>query len=411
MKIFRESIQAVLPDAAVREALKTKPIGKPVTVIAIGKAAWNMAKAARDILGDQITQGLVITKNRHSKGMIQGIEIMEAGHPVPDENSVLGACRALEMVSKLTEEDLVLFLISGGGSALFEMPLEGLTLGDIMGITQKLLAVGADIREINTVRKHLSQVKGGRFAEACQGAEIYAVVLSDVIGDPLDVIASGPVFPDASTSREALAVLEKYQIPVEDKIRKALALETPKQLPQCESVIAGSVAMLCQAAARSSESLGYHPLILSTSIDCEAREAGKILAAIGRDVLRGEGGRYMPTLPCAIIAGGETVVHIRGKGMGGRNQEAALSAAIGIEGHPNIAILTAGSDGTDGPTEAAGGLVDGETAARIRKTGLPEDYLNENDSLNALNLSGDLIVTGATGTNVNDLMLILICKA
>lgn len=408
MKIMQESLQAVQPDAAVAAALKEREFNKPLTVIAVGKAAWNMADAASRVLDGKIRQGLVVTKSGHSKGEIPGFEIIEAGHPVPDERSILGAERALDMVAGLSDSDAVLFLISGGGSALFEKPLEGVSLEELLEITRQLMASGADIREMNTVRKHLSSVKGGRFGEACGGKEILSIVLSDVIGDSLDVIASGPVFPDPSTSGEAFRILEKYHISLADHVRRAMALETPKQLPHSEYVIAGNVPKLCEAAAKAAGTLGYKPLILSSSVDCEAREAGRFLAAIARDVHFGSCAAFMPETPCVLIAGGETIVRLRGDGKGGRNQEAALAAALGIEGLESVVILCAGSDGTDGPTEAAGGLADGGTARRIRAVTDPEALLDQNDSYHALSIAGDLVVTGPTGTNVNDLMLVLI---
>jgi hydroxypyruvate reductase len=410
--VIKESIRAVLPDSAVRDALNKKTIDKEVTVIAIGKAAWNMARAAKDQLGDKVVRGLVVTKYDHSNGPIPGFEIIEAGHPIPDHNAVAGAGKALEMVSGLTEKDMILLLVSGGGSALFEKPLEGLELEDIMDITDQLLSRGADIVEMNTVRKHLSMVKGGRFAEACKGVEIYVAVLSDVIGDHLDVIASGPAFPDTSTSGDAFRILDKYGITVEDHIREAISIETPKVLQHCESVITGSVTKLCEAAASSCEALGYKPLILSASVDCEAKEAGRMLASLAREAVLSSKSAYKPEAPCAFIAGGETVVHLKGKGKGGRNQEVALSAATGIENLDNVLIFSVGSDGTDGPTEAAGGMVDGGTLERVRQSGiLPEVYLEMNDSYHALEASGDLIVTHATGTNVNDLMVVLVGRA
>lgn len=410
--IIRESLQAVLPDSAVKAALNKKDIDKDVTVIAIGKAAWNMAKAAKDQLGDQVVRGLVVTKYEHSKGPIPGFEIIESGHPIPDENSVRGAGRALEMVSQLSaEKDMILFLVSGGGSAIFEKPLEGVELVDVMEITDQLLSRGADIVEMNRVRKHLSAVKGGRFAEACGGVEVYVAVLSDVIGDHLDVIASGPAFPDTSTSVDALQVLEKYGVTVEDHIREAILKETPKTLQHCENVITGSVTKLCESAAEACAKLGYTPLILSTSVDGEAKEVGRMLASFARELASGMPSGYKLEAPCALITGGETVVRLQGKGKGGRNQEVALSAAIGIEGLENVVIFSVGSDGTDGPTEAAGGMVDGGTLGRILEKGIPaEVYLDQNDSYRALEASGDLLITKATGTNVNDLMVVLAGK-
>lgn len=407
LMIIEESIKAVLPEAAVIKALEKKEFTGNIVVIAIGKAAWNMAHATKNTLGDKVLKGIVVTKYEHSKGPIDGFEIIEAGHPIPDENSVKGASRALVLVSNLTEKDHVIFLISGGGSALFEKPMEGVALKDIMDITNQLLSCGADIVEINTIRKHLSAVKGGRFALQCGRANIYSIVLSDVIGDRLDSIASGPAYPDSSTSEEALRIIDKYRLQVSDHLIEVLNLETPKKVDNCETVITGSVSALCEAAARVAEKIGYKSMLLSSTIDCEAKEAGRFMAAIAREIRRGNAS-IKP--PCAVIAGGETVVRIAGSGKGGRNQELALSAAMGIEGLEEVIVFSLGSDGTDGPTDAAGGIVDGATADRMRASNiLPEVYLDNNDSYHALKASGDLIITGSTGTNVNDL-IVLLCK-
>jgi hydroxypyruvate reductase len=405
-KIIDESIKAVLPEEAVIRALEKKTFDGSIVVISIGKAAWNMAKATKDALGAKVTKGLVITKYKHSKGPIEGFEIVEAGHPIPDENSIRGASLALEMVSDLSENDHVVFLISGGGSALFEKPMEGVALEDIMDITDQLLSCGADIVEINTVRKHLSAVKGGRFAKQCGKANIYAVVLSDVIGDRLDSIASGPAYPDSSTSEQALNVIKKYKLLISEELTEVLKIETPKNIDNCETVITGSVTALCRAASQAAERLHYKPVFLSSTLGCEAKEAGRFMAAIAREIKQGNSD-IKP--PCALILGGETVVRISGTGKGGRNQELALSAAMGIHGLKDVVLFSLGSDGTDGPTEAAGGIVDGETTKRILKTQIePEVYLDNNDSYHALEASGDLIVTGSTGTNVNDLIVLLI---
>ena len=407
LMIIEESIKAVLPEAAVIKALEKKEFTGNIVVIAIGKAAWNMAHATKNTLGDKVLKGIVVTKYEHSKGPIDGFEIIEAGHPIPDENSVKGASRALTLVSNLTEKDHVIFLISGGGSALFEKPMEGVALEDIMDITNQLLSCGADIVEINTIRKHLSAVKGGRFALQCGRANIYSIVLSDVIGDRLDSIASGPAYPDSSTSKEALRIIDKYRLQVSDHLIEVLNLETPKKVDNCETVITGSVSALCEAAARVAEKIGYKSMLLSSTIDCEAKEAGRFMAAIAREIRRGNAS-IKP--PCAVIAGGETVVRIAGSGKGGRNQELALSAAMGIEDLEEVIVFSLGSDGTDGPTDAAGGIVDGATADRMRASNiLPEVYLDNNDSYHALKASGDLIITGSTGTNVNDL-IVLLCK-
>jgi hydroxypyruvate reductase len=323
---------------------------------------------------------------------------------------LLGQKKALDMVESLSDSDQVIFLISGGGSALFEKPLDGVNLEDIMDVTNQLLSCGADIVEINTVRKHLSAVKGGRFALACNETPIYSIILSDVIGDKLDAIASGPAYPDCTTSEQALKIIDKYGLQIEENLKEAIMIETPKEIKNCESVVTGSVTALCEAAAESALRLGYSPIILSSNLECEAKDAGRFMATIIKEAKKKSPSKYSPKIPCAIIAGGETVVRLMGKGKGGRNQEAALAAAIDMEGIEDSVFFSLGSDGTDGPTDAAGGIVDGTSAEKIRKSGImPEVYLDMNDSYNALKASGDLIITGATGTNVNDVMVAL-CK-
>jgi len=407
--ILDVSIRAVLPEAAVIAALKGREINREVVLVAIGKAAWNMAKAAGEILGSHIRGGVVVTKYGHSKGPLDRCEIIEAGHPIPDEQSVLGATKVLELVAGLTPDDQVIFLVSGGGSALFEKPLEGVSLEDLMGITSQLLSCGADIVEMNTIRKHLSAVKGGRFAQQCGGATIYAIVLSDVVGDKLDAIASGPAYPDRSTSEEAFGILKKYNIQIGGHLAEALGKETPKVVDNCETVVTGSVTALCEAAAKCAQQLGYAPFVLSTSIDGEAKEFGRFLAATAKEIRLPQPNQSFPGPPCAILAGGETVVRLTGKGKGGRNQELALAAALGIEGMEEVVVFSVGSDGTDGPTEAAGGMVDGQSIARMRARSIdPQGCLANNDSYHALKASGDLVVTGPTGTNVNDLMVVLL---
>ena len=405
-KIIMDSITAVLPDAAVQRALSGRAFPRGVTLVAIGKAAWRMAHAACDVLGGQVRGGEVITKYGHSEGPLAGLEIVEAGHPVPDENAVTGARRTLELVGSLTEEDTVLFLVSGGGSALFELPLEGCTLEDMAAITRQLLACGADITEINTIRKHLSAVKGGRFAQACAPAKVLSVILSDVLGDPLDAIASGPAVPDSSTCEEAARIVAKYGLCVPERLMALLGSETPKALDNVETVITGNVTALCEAAAKSAAALGYTTLVLTTTLDCEAREAGRMLASVAREIRR-SGRPVRP--PCAVIAGGETVVHLRGSGKGGRNQELALSAAPGIAGLEDVCLFSLGSDGTDGPTDAAGGIVNGSFAASCRKKGLSiDEALQNNDAYPLLHAMDALIMTGPTGTNVNDVAVLLV---
>ena len=300
----------------------------------------------------------------------------------------------------LAAEDTVLFLLSGGGSALFEKPLlPGTELQDITG---QLLASGADIVEMNTICKRLSGVKGGRFAQACAPAQVFSIVLSDILGDPLDMIASGPAVPDSSTCAQALAIAEKYRLNLSEQAKELLAQETPKALDNVTTRITGSVRELCAAAASACRARGYEPVVLTDRLCCEAREAGSFLGSIART--HAEQGKKL-----AFIAGGETVVHLTGSGLGGRNQELALSAAAGIAGLEDTAVITLGSDGTDGPTDAAGGYVDGDTAAALAAKGWNVfDTLKNNDAYHALQAAEGLIITGATGTNVNDVAVALI---
>lgn len=405
-RIIEESLLKVKPQEAVRKALQGKDFTGQVVLVAIGKAAYAMAEAAEEVLREKLSKGIVITKYDHAIGPLGNLEIYEAGHPVADEASVLATQRALELTEGLGEEDQVVFLVSGGGSALFELPEEGLVLEDIMTITEDLLKSGADITEMNTVRKHLSKVKGGKFAKHVGNTPIFSIVLSDVIGDPLDVIASGPAYRDLSTSEEAIRVLERYSIPVEDHVKEVLLRETPKDLQNCETVIAGSVSALCMAAAEAAEKRGYRPYLLSSTVEGEAREVGRFFGAMAREIR--EGNSSFET-PCALIAGGETTVSIRGKGKGGRNQELALACGEEIHGLKDLLFFSLGSDGTDGPTDAAGGLVDGETKDKLQQGSMPLScYLDENDSYHALKEVGGLLITGPTGTNVNDLMVLLV---
>ena len=408
-KIILDAIQASLPDEAVKKAICGKNFnfeGK-VLVISIGKAAWNMAKAAADPIPHPIDCGIVLTKYDHSQGEIPGFTILEAGHPLPDENTILGTKKIIEAVSDLNEQDTVFFLVSGGGSALFESPAGDLNLEDFLDITDQMLKCGADIVEMNTVRKHLSAVKGGRFAELCAPAKVYCIALSDILGDRPDSIASGPACADGSTSQEAFAVVEKYGLNLNEKMKAQLKKETPKTLYNVTMEITGSVTQLCEDAAKSAESLGYTSMILTNMLDCEAKEAGKFLASIAKTIQKNN----LPLKPpCAIIFGGETIVRITGTGKGGRNQELALSAAESISGMDNVVIAAAGSDGTDGPTDAAGGIVDGNTKAFLSEKGISIPVvLADNNSYHALKEVGSLIMTGPTGTNVNDLYLLL-CK-
>ena len=397
--ILRGAIRAVLPDEAVRRALTDVQFPGRVFLVAAGKAAWQMASVARETL-PALAGGVVVTKYGHVKGEIDGVACYEGGHPVPDENSLRGTAAALALTANLRADDTVLFLLSGGGSALFEQPL--LPLAELQDITRELLAAGADIVEINTVRKRLSAVKGGRFAAHCAPAQVFSIVLSDIVGDPLDMIASGPACPDRSTCAQALAIAEKYRLCLSPHARALLCQETPKTLTNVTTKITGSVRALCAAAEKECRALGYEPFLLTDCLTCEAREAGSFLASVARTHVSSK-------RPLAFLAGGETVVHLRGTGKGGRNQELALSAALGIEGLCNALVASAGSDGTDGPTDAAGGIVDGGTAAEMRLHGAdPARALADNDSYHALKSAGSLFFTGPTGTNVNDVALVLI---
>lgn len=398
--IIESSINAVKPDEAVSRALKGQEFSGRVVLVAAGKAAWQMAKAAHDCLGDRIDCGVVVTKYDHVMGPIANFDCREAGHPVPDENSFSGTQAALDLVSTLTAKDTVLFLLSGGGSALFEKPLvDGAVLQDV---TSQLLACGADIVEINTIRKRLSAVKGGRFAQICAPAHVFSIVLSDIIGDPLDMIASGPAYPDTSTCEQAVAIAEKYKLNLTDEVKELLTRETPKELDNVTTQITGSVRELCVAAAAACRQLGYEPILLTDQLCCQAKEAGSFLASVLKT--HENDGRNL-----AFLAGGETVVHLTGKGKGGRNQELALAAAAGIEGNDKMAVFSVGSDGTDGPTDAAGGYSDGDTVAELRANGLEVfDVLKNNDAYNAFKTNGGLIFTGPTGTNVNDVAVALL---
>ena len=304
--IVRAAIAAVLPDEAVRRALEGKRFPGRVLLVAAGKAAWPMARTAVETLG-RVDAGVVVTKYGHVQGEIPGVACYEAGHPVPDENSFRATQAALDLAESAREGDTVLFLLSGGGSALLEKPL--LPGAELQDITGQLLACGAGIVEMNTIRKRLSAVKGGRFALACAPARVYSIVLSDVLGDPLDMIASGPAAPDRSTCAQALAIAQKYRLRLSPAARALLARETPKALSNVETQITGSVRQLCAAAADACRALGYQPLLLTDHLDCEAREAGRFLADIAR-THAGPGGKR------AFLAGGETVVHLTGQGLG-----------------------------------------------------------------------------------------------
>ncbi|MEA3285743.1 MAG: glycerate kinase [Synergistota bacterium] len=400
LEIIRYSLEKNLPDRSTRETLQSMDLKGPIVCLAVGKAAWTMAKATSEVLGDRISRGLIVTKYGHSGGDVAGMSIIESGHPVPDGKSLEAGKAALDLVHSTTKKDRLLVLLSGGGSSLMEFPLEGVSLRDMAEITDSLLSSGAPIEEINKIRKRLSQVKAGRLALAASPSSITNLILSDVLGNDLGSVASGPTVPDDGTAEEAMEVALKYGIRLSRAAKEALKTETPKVLDKVETIVLGDVYRLCTSAAEKANQLGYETEILAEDLNCEARQAGSFLAAIAR-----KRGRDNPR---ALILGGETVVHLKGEGKGGRNQELALSAAIGMEEVENTVVASVGSDGTDGPTDAAGGMVDGGSASRMRVSGIdPKACLENNDSHRALNASEDLIITGPTGTNVNDLILLL----
>lgn len=410
-QIMEYAIGKVLPDAAVVRALEACSLSGNIYLAAVGKAAWQMANAAVQYLKTPVAGGVVVTKYGHVKGDIPGVRCFEGGHPIPDENGLAGTQAILDMTADLTEQDHVLFLVSGGGSALFEKPL--VPLADLQELNRQLLAVGASITEINTLRKRMSAVKGGRFAKWCEPARIDSILLSDVLGDPLDMIASGPAALDPTTCEDALEIVKKYGLDVTPEIMACLQQETPRELKHVTSHMIGSVGQLCLAAAEKCRELGYEVHILTDRLCCEAREAGSFLASIAGGGLSSKERTSMawsgsPSGKRAYIAGGECVVHLHGSGLGGRNQELALAAAEGLAGIPNAAIFSVGSDGTDGPTDAAGGYVDGESFDALAAKGIQvQDALARNDSYHALEAIGGLLKTGPTGTNVNDFSVVL----
>jgi len=400
--IVKETIEEILPENLVKSKLKELNINEEVYVLSIGKAAWRMAKAASEVL--KVKKGIVITKYGHSLGNIDGFDIFEAGHPIPDDNSLKATEFVIKNFEKLGKDDHLIFLVSGGGSALFELPEEGISFGEIQDITKQLLNSGADIVEINTIRKRLSRVKGGKFAKIVYPAKITALVLSDVLGDRLESIASGPAYPDITTKDNALKIVKKYNLRITDNVLKVLKKETPKEIKNAVHYVIGSVDMACKTVEKHAKKEGFNTYILTTQLNCEAREAGRFVASIAKSI-----NQTSFKIPACIIYGGETVVKVRGNGKGGRNQELVFSAALEIEGMKNIVIVSVGSDGTDGPTDAAGGIVDGETIVKIKRLGKnPYEYLENNDTYNGLLISGDLLKTGPTGTNVNDFGFLLI---
>jgi glycerate 2-kinase len=432
-RLIRAALEAVDPAQSVRNLVSREQdqlsvagavydLGdyERVYVVGGGKAGAPMALALSEALGANLTAGWVNVKEGHliDDPLPETLTIHEAGHPIPNEAGQVGALRILELARQAGERDIVFCLISGGGSALLPAPVEGITLGDLQALTGAMLRCGATINEINAVRKHCSQFKGGQLARVASPATVVSLVLSDVVGNPLDVIASGPTVPDTTTFADAYGVLEKFgivdEVPknVVARLRGGMAgdiADTPKAgdplFDKVQNVIVGSNAIAARAAEVAAREMGFHTLVLSTYVEGEAREIALFGAALAK-ALVAEG--WPIARPACVIAGGETTVTIRGSGKGGRNQEMALAAAIALDGWQEVTLFTLATDGTDGPTDAAGAIVDGETIARARELGLSAaDYLERNDSYHFFDPLGDLIRTGPTNTNVNDLLFVL----
>ena len=431
VEIFYKALRAVQPGDAIRRHCKCDgkklfignrayhlPRFKNMFVVGAGKAAAPMAAAIEDIIGEKITEGIVTAKYGHGADLNR-IKLIEAGHPLPDENGIQGASAIFNIAEKAGKDDLVLCLISGGGSALMPFPYDGLTLKDKQTTVKVLLSCGASIHEINTVRKHISKIKGGQLARAAYPATLVTLILSDVVGDNLDIIASGPTVPDLSSFVDCLSILRRRNIlaSIPKRILKHIELgisgeipETPKSADpafnKTHNIIIGSNIESLLAAKEKAENLGYHTLLLSSMIEGETRYVAQVHAAIAKEIIKT--GNPLAR-PACILSGGETTVSILGNGLGGRNQEFALSASIDIAGNKNIVILSGGTDGTDGPTDAAGAFSDTYTVKRAQEMKLdPYHFLLNNDAYHFFQKLGDLFITGPTQTNVMDLRIVLV---
>lgn len=421
LRIFRAALQAADPREAILTRLRRYNLRRfqNVYVVGAGKAGATMAAALERVPGLRIAGGLVNVKYGHG-ARLRRVELCECGHPVPDENGLAGAKRIAEIARQAGSRDLLLCVVSGGASALLPLPAEGISLADKQSTTQALLACGADIHELNTIRKHLSAIKGGQLAKMAWPATVITLVLSDVIGDDLDVIGSGPTVPDRSTFAQALEIVRRYGLltrvpkPVRSRLERGAAgrvEETPRSgspaFARVRNVVVGSNRIAVDAAARMARELGYRTMVLSTTIQGETRDVARVHAAIAREI--GASGRPLKP-PACIISGGETTVTLRERhGLGGRNQEFALAAALDIAGMDDVVVLSAGTDGTDGPTDAAGAIADGHTVARANTKGLSAaNALARNDSYHFFEPLGDLIRTGPTGTNVMDVHLVMV---
>ena len=429
--IFKHGIKAVDPANTIKHNLVVEDNrldiqGKiynlsayeNIFIIGMGKASAAMAKAIEDLLGNRIKGGIVNVKYGHTVPL-KIVKANEAGHPVPDEAGLAGTNEIVQLLRQTGEKDLVFCLISGGGSALLPCPAEGISLEDKQHFTKALLDCGATIHEINCLRKQISKVKGGRLARLAYPSKLISLILSDVIGDNLDSIASGPTVPDKTTFADCLRILEKYKIHHEipdpvleyfEKGRRGEVEESPKAddriFVRTQNIIIGSNKQALSAAKEQADKLGYNSLILSSFIEGETIEVAKVHAAIAKEIL--STGNPVGK-PACVVSGGETTVKIKGEGLGGRNQEFALAAAISIDGLEKVVILSVGTDGTDGPTEAAGAIADGSTLRRSKELGMvAEKYLRENNSYNFFKPLRDLIITGPTNTNVMDLRIIMV---
>jgi glycerate 2-kinase len=430
-EIFRAGLRAADPEALIRSHVsrrgshlavgdRTYALGdfQRVLLIGAGKAAASMARALEELLEDRLTAGLVIVKYGHAVDL-RRTRIVEAGHPLPDQAGLAGTAEILRLLEECGADDLVIGVFSGGASALLPAPAPGLNLAQKQLTTRLLLECGADIGEINSLRKHLSRSKGGGLARAAYPATLISLILSDVVGDRLDVIASGPTGPDASRFADCLAIVDRYNLAsrLPETVWRYLQEgaagvhpETPKAgdpiFAKVQNLIVGNNRMALLAAREHAATLGFNTLLLSSCLEGEAREVGRVLAAVGQEILLA-GHPLGP--PACVLAGGETTVTLRGPGKGGRNQELALAAAIALDGFDRISLLSGGTDGTDGPTEAAGAVADGATCARARAAGLnPADFLARQDSYHFFAALGDLLLTGPTRTNVMDIICLLI---
>jgi hydroxypyruvate reductase len=428
-EIFNAALKAVDPISAVKKHVSLEGevlrVGDRrydlatyahIYVVGCGKAAASMSYALEEILRNRIDGGIINVKYGHTQDL-HSITINEAGHPIPDEAGMKGTKEIVALLQGLGKTDLVIFVISGGGSALLPLPKEGIKLEEKQRVTEMLLESGASIDEMNAVRKHISNVKGGQLARVAYPATLISLLLSDVVGDRIDVIASGPTVPDESTFDDCMRIVAKYQLKLPEAVLNLLTRglngeleETPKRgdpiFSKTFHLIIGSNIMALKAAEQKAQEYGYKTLILSSSIEGETREVAKVHTAIAKEIRAT--GNPIPK-PACIISGGETTVTIKGKGLGGRNQEFVLASALEIAGMEDTVILSCGTDGTDGPTDAAGALADGFTIQRAEQQGMhPLDYLQNNDSYHFFARLGDLIKTGPTNTNVMDVRLLLV---